>query len=147
VLVSLPSWSWPVLSADHYLKLLLLCQSFWAENLTSCWFVSLSSCFLPFPSFYSILVPSMLSQALVSFLASTGTVYTHRHTHTHIHTCTYLKIKNWGWWDGSVNKSTDCSSKGPEFKSQQTHGGSQPSVMRSGALFWCVWRQLQCTYI
>jgi hypothetical protein len=26
----------------------------------------------------------------------------------------------------------------PEFKSQQPHGGSQPSVMRSDALFWCV---------
>ena len=25
-----------------------------------------------------------------------------------------------------------------EFKSQQPHGGSQPSIMRSGALFWCV---------
>ena len=41
-----------------------------------------------------------------------------------------------GWRDGSVVKSTACSSKGPEFKSQQPHGGSQPSVMRSGALFW-----------
>ncbi|EDM14224.1 rCG23351 [Rattus norvegicus] len=28
--------------------------------------------------------------------------------------------------------------RGPEFKSQQPHGGSQPSVMRSDALFWCV---------
>jgi hypothetical protein len=28
-----------------------------------------------------------------------------------------------------VVKSTDCSSEGPEFKSQQPHGGSQPSVM------------------
>jgi len=27
-------------------------------------------------------------------------------------------------------KSTDYSARGPEFKSQQTHGGSQPSVMR-----------------
>jgi len=26
----------------------------------------------------------------------------------------------------------------PEFNSQQLHGGSQPSVMGSGALFWCV---------
>ena len=32
----------------------------------------------------------------------------------------------------------DCSSEGPEFKSQQPHGGSQPSVTRSDALFWCV---------
>jgi hypothetical protein len=39
-----------------------------------------------------------------------------------------------GWRDGSVVKSTDCSSEGPEFKSQQPHGGSQPSVMRSNAL-------------
>ena len=30
----------------------------------------------------------------------------------------------------------DCSSKGPVFKSQQPHGGSQPSVMRSDTLFW-----------
>jgi hypothetical protein len=44
-------------------------------------------------------------------------------------------------------KSTDYSSEGPEFKSQQPHGGSQPSVMRSDALFWCVWRQLHCTPI
>jgi hypothetical protein len=43
-----------------------------------------------------------------------------------------------GWRDGSVVKSTDCSSEGPEFKSQQPHGGSQPSIMSSDALFWCV---------
>jgi hypothetical protein len=30
-----------------------------------------------------------------------------------------------------VVKSTDCSSRGPEFSSQQLHGGSQPSVMGS----------------
>jgi hypothetical protein len=30
-----------------------------------------------------------------------------------------------------VVKSTDCSSKGSEFKSQQPHDGSQPSIMRS----------------
>jgi hypothetical protein len=35
-------------------------------------------------------------------------------------------------------KNTDCSSRGPEFNSQQPHGGSQPSVMGSDALFWCV---------
>jgi hypothetical protein len=40
-----------------------------------------------------------------------------------------------GWRDGSVVKSTDCSTEGPEFKSQQPHGGSQPSIMRSDALF------------
>jgi hypothetical protein len=43
---------------------------------------------------------------------------------------------NKGWTDGSAGKSTDCSSKGLEFKSQQQHGGSQPSVMRSDSLFW-----------
>jgi hypothetical protein len=40
-----------------------------------------------------------------------------------------------GWRDGSEVKSTDCSSRGYEFNSQQLHGGSQPSVMRSNALF------------
>jgi len=43
-----------------------------------------------------------------------------------------------GWRDGSVVKSTDCSSRGPEFNSQQPHGGSQPSVIGVDALFWCV---------
>jgi hypothetical protein len=43
-----------------------------------------------------------------------------------------------GWRDGSVVKSTDCSSRGPEFNSKQPHGGSQPSVMISDAPFWCV---------
>jgi hypothetical protein len=36
--------------------------------------------------------------------------------------------------DGSEVKSIDCSSKGPEFNSQQPHGGSQPSVMGSDAV-------------
>ena len=48
------------------------------------------------------------------------------------------KKKRGDWRDGSVVKSSNCSSKGLEFKSQQPHGGSQPSVMRSDALFWCV---------
>jgi hypothetical protein len=46
-----------------------------------------------------------------------------------------------------VDKSTDWSSRGPGINSQQSHGGSQPSVMGSDALFWCVWGQLQCTHI
>ena len=45
------------------------------------------------------------------------------------------KTKHTGSWDGSAVKSTDCSSEGPEFKSQQPHGGSQSPVMRSDALF------------
>jgi hypothetical protein len=43
-----------------------------------------------------------------------------------------------GWRNDSAGKSTDCSSEGPEFKSQQPRGGSQPSVMRSDARFWGV---------
>jgi hypothetical protein len=33
-----------------------------------------------------------------------------------------------------VVKHTDCSSKDPEFNSQQPHGASQPSVMGSNTL-------------
>ena len=43
-----------------------------------------------------------------------------------------------GWRNGLAVKSTDFSSIGPEFNSQQPHGGSQPSVMGSYALFWYV---------
>jgi hypothetical protein len=43
-----------------------------------------------------------------------------------------------GWRDGSAVRSTECSSRSPEFKFQQPHGGSQPSVIRSDALLWCV---------
>ena len=51
--------------------------------------------------------------------------------------------KNKGWQDGSAGKSTDCSSKDDELKSQQPcGGGSQPPVMRSDTLFWCVLSQL-----
>jgi hypothetical protein len=42
------------------------------------------------------------------------------------------------WRDSSGVKSTNCSSEGPEFKSQQPYGGSQPSVMLSDALLWSV---------
>ena len=42
--------------------------------------------------------------------------------------------KNWGSRDGSVVKRTDCSSRGPEFNSQQPHGGSQPSTMPSAGV-------------
>jgi hypothetical protein len=30
------------------------------------------------------------------------------------------------WRESSMVKSMDCSSEGPEFKSQQPYGGSQP---------------------
>jgi hypothetical protein len=49
-----------------------------------------------------------------------------------------LKVRLTGWRDSSVVKSTDCSSTGPEFNSQQPHGGSQLSVIGFDALFWCV---------
>jgi hypothetical protein len=42
------------------------------------------------------------------------------------------------WRDGSVVKSTNCTSRGPEFNSQQPHGGSQPSLIGSYALFWSI---------
>ena len=48
------------------------------------------------------------------------------------------KKRKGDWRDGSVAQSTDCFSKGSEFNSQQPHGGSQPSVMGSDALFRCV---------
>jgi hypothetical protein len=35
-------------------------------------------------------------------------------------------------------KSTHYSSRGPEFNSQQPHGGSQPSVIEPDALFWYI---------
>ena len=72
-----------------------------------------------------------------------------RQVHTHsaqTHTCRpnththKLNLKDipQGWRDGSSDESSDCSSGGPEFKSQEPHGGSQPSVTRSDALLWCV---------
>jgi hypothetical protein len=56
----------------------------------------------------------------------------------------YLGLERLAQW---LRELTDCSSKGPEFNSQQPHGGSQPFVNGSDALFWCVWKQLQCTHI
>ena len=35
-------------------------------------------------------------------------------------------------------RAPDCSPEGPEFKSQQPHGDSRPSVMGLDAVFWCV---------
>jgi hypothetical protein len=58
-----------------------------------------------------------------------------------------IRAPDGGWRDGSAGKSTDCSSKGSEFKSQKPHGGSQPPVMRYDTLFCCFWRQLQCAFI
>jgi hypothetical protein len=49
-----------------------------------------------------------------------------------------LEMTVLGWRDGSAVKSTDCSSKAPEFNPQQPHRGSQPSVMGSNFFFCCV---------
>jgi hypothetical protein len=49
-----------------------------------------------------------------------------------------LRRDDQGWRDGSAVKSTDYSSRGPEFNSQQPHGGSQLSLMGSDALYWYV---------
>jgi hypothetical protein len=46
-----------------------------------------------------------------------------------------LRITNGSWRNALEDKSTGCSSRGPEFSSQQPRGGSQPSVMGSDALF------------
>jgi len=45
-------------------------------------------------------------------------------TFRNVRDATSFKTEGSGWRDGSVVKSTDCSSRGPEFKSQQPHGGS-----------------------
>ena len=55
-----------------------------------------------------------------------------------LESCCLTLILSKGWKDGSVVKSAECSSRGPEFNAQQPHGGSQPSVMGSDAVFWSV---------
>jgi hypothetical protein len=45
--------------------------------------------------------------------------------------CTILKVKRIALGAGEMAqgvRAPDCSSKGPKFKSQQPHGGSQPPV-------------------
>jgi hypothetical protein len=49
-----------------------------------------------------------------------------------------IEIDNMGLVRWLSNKSTGCSYRGPEFNFQKPHNGSQPSVMGSDALFWCV---------
>jgi hypothetical protein len=64
------------------------------------------------------------------------------------------EVRHWGWEVGfeGLNPcqgagemaqqlralTTFCSPRDPEFNSQQTHGGSQPSVMGADTHFWCV---------
>jgi hypothetical protein len=47
-----------------------------------------------------------------------------------------------GWRDVSAVNSIVCSLTAPQFHSQQLHGGSQPSILRSKALFWHADREL-----
>ena len=47
----------------------------------------------------------------------------------------------------SVAKNTGCSSRGPEFNSNQPHGGSQPSSLVPDALFWCAGVHADRTHI
>ena len=47
-----------------------------------------------------------------------------------------MKKTKESWRDGSVVKSTACSTKGLEFNPQQPRGGSQPSVLGADALYW-----------
>ena len=42
----------------------------------------------------------------------------------------FNKIIGEGWRNDSLVKSTDCSSIGPEFRSQQPHGGSLSGVSK-----------------
>ena len=46
----------------------------------------------------------------------------------------YSILDEYSGTHGSTVKSTACSSKGPEFNFQQPLSGSQPYLMRSGAL-------------
>jgi len=107
---------------------------------------------LPSFSFLSSFILKMYFYYFKLCVCEGGYVYkcTHTNIATYIHTQFFkiylymIKYIKLGWRDGSVVKGTKCSSRGPEFNSQQPHGGSQPSVMgiRSG-----VWRQWQCTHI
>jgi hypothetical protein len=57
-----------------------------------------------------------------------------------------LRVQDQAWKDGSVVKSTDCSSRGQEFNSQQLHGGPQPSVMGSICLLMSLKRATVYSY-
>jgi hypothetical protein len=52
-------------------------------------------------------------------------------------TKTERKKRN-GYKKATEGLEHDCSSRGPELNSQQPHSVSQPSVMGSDALSWCV---------
>jgi hypothetical protein len=49
--------------------------------------------------------------------------------------------------DGLVVKNMDCSSRGPEFSSQQPHGGSEPSVIGFDTWLLVCQKTGHCTHI
>jgi hypothetical protein len=82
-------------------------------------------------------------------LASEGTcilmrarAHMHEHAraraHTHTHRVKNKSLKMWAGETAQGLRALSASSRGPVFNSQQPHGDSQPSVMGSDALFWCV---------
>ena len=48
-----------------------------------------------------------------------------------------------GWWDGSAGKNTDCSSERSWVQIPATTWWLTAICNE----IWCIWRQLQCTYI
>jgi hypothetical protein len=87
-----------------------------------------------------LLIPALRRQRQSCFCESEVRLVYKASSRTGRDTQRNLVLKNLtkGWRDGSVVKSTDYSFRGPESNSQQPRGGSQPSVMGSDALFWCV---------
>jgi hypothetical protein len=69
--------------------------------------------------------------------AEAGGYLEFQNSQCYIENCALKKQKG-GW--------RDCSSRELQFNSQQSHGGSQPSLMGSDALFWCVFFR-QCIHI
>ena len=61
------------------------------------------------------------------------------------HTNKQIEFK--GWRDSSELNSTDCSSRDPEFDSQQLHCGSQPSTVRMSSFGIKEYMQIEISYI
>jgi hypothetical protein len=55
----------------------------------------------------------------------------------------FLGAEEMAQWLRTLTSLLDVLSSIPK----QPDGGSQPSVMESNTLFWCVWSQQQCTHI
>jgi hypothetical protein len=57
---------------------------------------------------------------------------------------------NIGWFSHGEKdrlKAGEMAQQIRVLNSQQPHGGSQPPVIISDALFWCASRQQQCTHL